>query len=333
MLETVEDYYAPRRVFYLWTTQPLSRELADDLYLHRQSICPAINNGESSELVVLLDSSGGDIHGAYQIVRFLRSLCSHLTVVVPRWAKSAATLVCLAADDLAMTDIAELGPLDPQVQRPGEAVRRSALDEYMALDALREVCLIYVDTLMPMLMVRTGGMSIGDLLAPVSEFVSNLMRPVYAQVDPDKYGSNRRLISISKAYAMRVLKERQHASRIGTSQLSMHDIEELTRKITTEYPCHDFVLDIPEVRALGLPVRRVADEEELILQPWVCMSQMADIIGTSDAVVDSKAEVAATNEASEDDNLPARKKGGAGSIDGQRTEDDSHMDSAEGFSL
>ena len=50
-------------------------------------------------------------------------------------------------------------------------------------------------------------------------------------------------------------------------------------------------------------------------------------------VVDSKAEVAATNEASEDDNLPARKKGGAGSIDGQRTEDDSHMDSAEGFSL
>jgi len=55
-------------------------------------------------------------------------------------------------------------------------------------------------------------------------------------------------------------------------------------------------------------VRRVADEEELILQPWVCMSQMADIIGTSDAVVDSKAEVAATNEASEDDNLPARKK-------------------------
>ena len=38
-----------------------------------------------------------------------------LTFIIPRWAKSAATLLVCGGDEILMTPVAELGPLDPQI--------------------------------------------------------------------------------------------------------------------------------------------------------------------------------------------------------------------------
>lgn len=74
--------------------------------------------GQTDKLDVLLDSKGGNIDAAYKILLLLGSYSGQVTVVVPFFAKSAATLIALGADNLVLCKAGELGPIDPQVVDP-----------------------------------------------------------------------------------------------------------------------------------------------------------------------------------------------------------------------
>ncbi|MDA2911825.1 hypothetical protein MYX04_12965, partial [Nitrospiraceae bacterium AH_259_D15_M11_P09] len=87
--------------------------LVDDVYEELTSSSFTCDGGK---LIIILDSSGGDIDSAYNLASLLREVGNtYLEFVVPRWAKSAATLLCCAGDKITMTPIAELGPMDPQI--------------------------------------------------------------------------------------------------------------------------------------------------------------------------------------------------------------------------
>jgi ClpP class serine protease len=53
-------------------------------------------------LEILIHSPGGHIDVAYQAIKYFRRHCSQLNVIVPLMAKSAATLLCLGADNIYM---------------------------------------------------------------------------------------------------------------------------------------------------------------------------------------------------------------------------------------
>lgn len=74
--------------------------------------------GQIDKIDVLLDSKGGSIDTAYKILSLLGSYSRQVTVVVPFFAKSAATLIALGADNLVLCRSGELGPIDPQVVDP-----------------------------------------------------------------------------------------------------------------------------------------------------------------------------------------------------------------------
>ncbi|WP_052807463.1 SDH family Clp fold serine proteinase [Risungbinella massiliensis] len=76
------------------------------------------NLDRNSDVDLLIQSPGGDPNAAEIIVHTLLSRTKHLRVVVPQAAKSAATLISLAADEIVMSDTSELGPIDPQVTIP-----------------------------------------------------------------------------------------------------------------------------------------------------------------------------------------------------------------------
>ncbi len=65
----------------------------------------------------LLHTGGGDIDAAEKLMSILRSTvgAGRLRVIVPDFAKSAGTLMALAADAIVMSDSSELGPIDPQI--------------------------------------------------------------------------------------------------------------------------------------------------------------------------------------------------------------------------
>jgi ClpP class serine protease len=68
------------------------------------------------DLHLLLVSPGGDGEVAVRLVRAAQARCKTLTVIVPDYAKSAATLLALGAHEILMGPASDLGPVDPQFQ-------------------------------------------------------------------------------------------------------------------------------------------------------------------------------------------------------------------------
>jgi hypothetical protein len=66
------------------------------------------------EVDLILHSPGGSPEAAEAIVDVLRTQFKNVRVLVPVMAKSAATMIALAANEILMPTSAELGPIDPQ---------------------------------------------------------------------------------------------------------------------------------------------------------------------------------------------------------------------------
>jgi hypothetical protein len=70
---------------------------------------------DERELDLILHSPGGSPEAAEQIVEYLRTQYDYIRCFVPLQAKSAATMIALACDEIVMGHHSELGPIDPQV--------------------------------------------------------------------------------------------------------------------------------------------------------------------------------------------------------------------------
>lgn len=71
---------------------------------------------ESRPILLILYSRGGSAASAYLIGKLCREYAKdEFHVAVPRFAKSAATMICCAANNIHMGSLSELGPIDPQI--------------------------------------------------------------------------------------------------------------------------------------------------------------------------------------------------------------------------
>ncbi|MBI5758395.1 MAG: hypothetical protein HZA46_07750, partial [Planctomycetales bacterium] len=120
-------------------------------------------------IAVVLDSPGGDPGIAYQMASALRNHCGSFIVLVPRYAKSAATLFSLGAQKIIMGDRAELGPLDMQVFDSDSESRRSVLEYVQSLERLEAYTMRLMDDIMQLLIERTQK-KVNTLLPSVIEF-------------------------------------------------------------------------------------------------------------------------------------------------------------------
>ena len=76
------------------------------------SNCNHSNKGD-----LLINSPGGEPNAAEKILMMLKKhFCEEFNVIVPDYAKSAATMISLGSDKIMMGYSAELGPIDPQLQ-------------------------------------------------------------------------------------------------------------------------------------------------------------------------------------------------------------------------
>ena len=72
--------------------------------------------GDKQSLILLLNSGGGDALAAERIVNICQTYGSGgFSVLVPKMAKSAATMICFGASSIGMSPTSELGPIDPQI--------------------------------------------------------------------------------------------------------------------------------------------------------------------------------------------------------------------------
>lgn len=202
-------------------------------------------------LDVVLESDGGSADAAYKAVLLLRQVADDVRVLVPRWAKSAATLFSLGADVIVMREaVAELGPLDVQVIDPRNPVQRmSALDGYQSVEYLRDYALQTQDLAVRQIMDRTRAlMPLRDILSLSEDFAVDVISPIMSSVKPLDFGGWGRTLDIGKVYAERLLAKCAMAGR------SLRETRDTADRLVYGYPHHAYVIDVVEALSLGLAV-------------------------------------------------------------------------------
>lgn len=97
------------------------------------------------DLVLILHSGGGFSLSAERIIDVCRNYCaqknddSKFFVIIPKKAKSAATIVALGSDKIYLRDTAELGPVDPQFIVADKDGNIQVEPAYLYVDALENI--------------------------------------------------------------------------------------------------------------------------------------------------------------------------------------------------
>lgn len=88
-----------------------------------------VTNLKGKKLDLILETPGGSGEVVEDIVRLLHGKYEELAVIVPGWAKSAGTLLTMAADEILMGPSSALGPIDAQLLWQGKRFSADALLE------------------------------------------------------------------------------------------------------------------------------------------------------------------------------------------------------------
>ena len=212
--------------------------------------------GHLDSLCVVIDSPGGNIDSAYRIARTIRESARYVDVLVPFWAKSAATLICVSANRILLGSTGEMGPLDVQLpDAAGGQQPRSALETFQGLEQLGSYALEVLGRLIEYFEHEE------ELGAPhtyerAEALFGAIVSPLYQQVDPHELGELGRYQASSQAYATRVMK------RWSYSDFEEERIEEIAQRLVWEYPTHGFVIDLYEAQEMGLRVGKLDPETE-----------------------------------------------------------------------
>lgn len=120
---------------------PINRLTVDNVYniINSQDFeQKRIQSQHPDNIDVIIDSGGGDADAAYHIAKLIhRKFKGEITYIIPRYAKSAATLLICGGNKIIMGPTSELGPLDPQIQQDnGEYI--SAKSVQATLDLIKK---------------------------------------------------------------------------------------------------------------------------------------------------------------------------------------------------
>ena len=195
---------------------------------------------ESSEVDVMIHSTGGDALAAWKLMSILRERFDKVCVLVPYMAFSAATLFALGADEIVMHPHASLGPIDPQliVFQPNSVPRHFAYEDVGAF--LRFLA--------------------NDVKISEQVHVSAVIDKLFSAVDPVNIGMAKRASELSFAVGERLL------------LLHMTDAEdkpkakEIAKNLNKSFFAHGDA--VSRSRARELDLRIVQDDEQLEKLMW-----------------------------------------------------------------
>ena len=175
--------------------------------------------------------------------------------MIPRIAKSAATLIALGDEEILMGEYAELGPIDVQVMDPQREERLSGLDEVQSLERLNAFAMRALDQVMFLLAARTGK-KVATLLPDAIRFVTQMTGPMFSNIDVVRYTQMSRLLRVGEEYARRLL----------AARLREEEADDIARQLVEKYPEHGFIIDFEEAVRLGLRPTEPSDERARIME-------------------------------------------------------------------
>jgi hypothetical protein len=183
-----------------------------------QEECKSFENPDDVD--VIIDSYGGDADAAYHMAKIIDAhFKGNIKYVVPRFAKSAATLMVCGGNKVVMGETSELGPLDPQIrQDDGSYISAKAVQA--TLDLIKQH-------------LKEGdkhGLELATILA--------------SRINPLVLGQYESSIGIAKEYqrellSMRMLKDKKS-----------EEVDKIVQRFATGYTHHSRVITCKEAKEI-----------------------------------------------------------------------------------
>ena len=204
-----------------------------------QDLLSDCNKGD--EIDLLLQTSGGDIDSAEKMVSMLRNRANGFRLIVTERAKSAGTLMAMAADEIVMSATSELGPIDPQItltQPDGRMIQRPAQSFLDGLEDIKEQ------------IQKEGG-------------VNPAYYPLLSQLDPALLDLCKKELRHSREFAEKWLKKymlKNDESKAETIAKKLADVK--------QYSSHGIMIDHEEAVNLGLKIQYYESDDNLWQLFW-----------------------------------------------------------------
>lgn len=208
-----------------------------------QAVCDALAKKKNDRALLVLSTPGGDPHAGFRIARALQHNFSSFDALVPRYCKSAGTLLVVGASALFLDDMSELGPLDIQVRKSDEIIgRNSGLDILQAVSYLQNHAMGSFRA--NLVELTQAGLSTRVASDICTKLTTGLFEPIFAQIDPMKLAEMQRATEIAFAYGQRLNEKSNNLRANGLARL------------VTGYPSHGFVIDRKEARTIFITVHQ-----------------------------------------------------------------------------
>lgn len=225
-------------VYYSNVRHPAAAISQDDVAPFQDLL---LDCSKGSDIDLLIQSTGGDPDVAEKLASMLRHRARAVRVIVVERAKSAATMIALAADEILMSTTSELGPIDPQIQlfdaqgQPQWLPAKSVLD---GLEAIKGSIL------------EDGGMS-------------PAYYPLLNNLNPALIDFCSKSIQRSREYAEKWLKRHMLS---GDPERA----EEIARKLSEveEYRSHTVAIGAEDAAELGLKISFMEPDDPSWSQLW-----------------------------------------------------------------
>ena len=204
---------------------------------------------EKRDIGLVITSGGGQIEPAYLISKLCREVTfNKFVTVVPRRAKSGATLICCGADEIHMGQLSELGPIDPQLDK------------------------------LPALGLKNAVEHLAELVTQYPKAAEMFSKYLTSSLDLENLGYYERVAESAAQYAERLLGRRISPLKSKPEEVAQH--------LVYGYKDHGFVIDRMEAESIfgSAMVKGGTAEYELgnRIYEWLSMIERAcDTFGYS----------------------------------------------------
>lgn len=200
--------------------------------------------GKTDKIDLFLYSTGGDTMVPWRLVSMIREYCEKFSVLIPYKAHSAATMISLGTDEIVMTDLSELSPIDPSTanvfnpqdpNNPQGKIPISVEDVMAYFDLAKK---------------KFGIKNDEDLTKIFNKFVES-----NPQIHPLALGNVNRTYNLIRILAKRLLKSRQH-------KIEEEQINRIVDYFTEKLYSHQYFIGRKEAKEdLGLTTVQSADKD------------------------------------------------------------------------
>jgi hypothetical protein len=235
----LEKIRQSRVIIYLtMAKQPLGTAIAEDAValLHKHLRRIAGTADKLKRLDLFLYSRGGDVSVPWRIVSMAREYADEFNVLVPYHCHSAATMICLGADEIIMARKGELSPIDPTLNRVGGGTGAPSS--------------VSVEDVISYVAFMREKVGITDQAA-----LSQLIGQLATHVSPLTLGTVNRQYSHIRLVARKLL-------NLRGQQMEPEKIDSVIDTLIEKMYSHGHAIGRREATELGLPVKPATAAEE-----------------------------------------------------------------------